>query len=87
VDCHFLLQEIFLTQGLNLSLYVSCIDRWVLCWSWLENFILDILKVTFLGGVEPEVKYWFAAMGANVTIWRLLFFLNTPENMHTFSPG
>ena len=51
------------------------------------NFRPTVLKVTFLGGVEPEVKYWFAAMGANVTIWRLLFFLNTPENMHTFSPG
>ena len=87
MDCHFLLQEISLTQGSNLSLYVFCTARWVLYWSWLEKFRLDILKVTFLGGVEPEVKYSFAAMGANATIWCLLFLLNTPENMHTFSPG
>ena len=66
-----------------------CLLHWQvgLYWSWLEKFRLDILKVTFLGGVEPEVKYWFAAMGANVTIWHLLFLLNTPENMHAFSPG
>ena len=31
VGCHFLLQGIFLTQGLNPGLlYISCIDRWIL---------------------------------------------------------
>jgi len=28
--CHILLQGIFLTQGSNLHLLVSCIDRWIL---------------------------------------------------------
>ena len=30
VGCHFLLQGIFLTQGSNLHLCVSCIGRWIL---------------------------------------------------------
>ena len=30
VGCHFLLQGIFLTQGLKFGLCVSCISRWVL---------------------------------------------------------
>ena len=30
VGCHALLQGIFLTQGLNSYLLVSCIDRWIL---------------------------------------------------------
>ena len=30
VGCHALLQGIFLTQGSNLHLCVSCIGRWIL---------------------------------------------------------
>ena len=30
VDCHFLLQGIFPTQGSKLHVYVSCIGSWVL---------------------------------------------------------
>ena len=30
VGCHFLLQDVFPTQGSNLHLYVSCIGRWIL---------------------------------------------------------
>ena len=30
MGCHFLLQGIFLTQGLNLCLLLSCIGRWIL---------------------------------------------------------
>ena len=30
IGCHFLLQGIFLTQGLNLIFWVSCIGRWIL---------------------------------------------------------
>ena len=30
VDCHLLLQGIFLTQGSNLHLFVSCTGRWIL---------------------------------------------------------
>ena len=30
MGCHALLQGIFLTQGLNPRLYVSCVGRWVL---------------------------------------------------------
>ena len=36
VSCHFLLQGIFLTQGLTLMSYVSSIGRWILyhCATW-----------------------------------------------------
>ena len=30
VGCHFLLQDVFPTQGSNFHLYVSCIGRWIL---------------------------------------------------------
>ena len=46
VDCHSLLQGIFPTQGSNLHLCVSCIDREILyhCATW-EPLVLLILVI------------------------------------------
>ena len=47
VGCHFLLQGIFLTQGSNSCLLVSCIDRWIVyhCTTWAA-LISTSLSVT-----------------------------------------
>ena len=40
--CHFLLQGIFLTQGSNLSPFVSCTGRWILYHCTWEAYIHNI---------------------------------------------